>query len=80
MEQRVLARLGKDFQDASENWNDVLFRRQGIRWMKDPQLGPSIEVSQEKAIDELEEIPVEKNTREDLHCITTMHTRYRSLL
>ena len=37
--------------------------------MKDPQSGPSIEVSQERAVEELEVIPVEKNTNEDLHCI-----------
>ena len=76
---RVLARLTKDFQVGSEDWNDVVFARQRIRWMKDPQLGPSIEVSQERAIGELEEIPVEKNTK-DLYCTPTMHTRYRSLL
>ena len=44
------------------------------------QSGPSIEVSQEKAIEELEEIPLEKNTKEDLHCTPTMRTRYRSSL
>ena len=33
-----------------------------------------------KAIDELEEIPVVRNTKEDLHCSLAMHTRYRSLL
>ena len=38
MEQRILGRLGKDFQVGSEDWNDVLFTRQGIRWMKDPQI------------------------------------------
>ena len=44
--------------------------------MKDPQLGPSIEVSQEWAIEELEEeIPVEKNIKEDLHCTPAMHTK-----
>ena len=48
--------------------------------MKDPQSGSSIEVSQEKAIGELEEIPVERNTKEDLYCTPAMHTRYRSLL
>ena len=48
--------------------------------MKDPQLGPNIEVSQERAIEELEEIPAEEKIREDLHCNPTVHTRYRSLL
>ena len=41
----------------------MLLTGQRIRWMKDPQLGPSIEVSQERAIEELEEIPVEKKKR-----------------
>ena len=45
-----------------------------------PQSGPSIEVSQEIAIEELEEIPAERNTKEDLHCTPAMHTRYRILL
>ena len=80
MEQRVLARLRKDYQVGSEDWNDVLFTGQRIRWMTDPQLGPSIEVSQERAIEELEQIPVEKNTKEDFHCTPTILTRYRSLL
>ena len=63
MEQRVLARLRNDVKVGSEDWNDVLLTGQRIRWMKDPQLGPSIAVSQERAIEELEEIPVEKKKR-----------------
>ena len=51
MEQRVLARPTKDFQVGSEDWNDVLFTGQRIGWTKDPQSGPCIEVSQEKAIE-----------------------------
>ena len=43
MEQRVPARPKNDVQVGSENWNDVLFTRQRIRWLKDPQLGPRIE-------------------------------------
>ena len=80
MEQRVQTRVRKDVQVGSEDWNAVLFTGQGIRWMNDRHFGPSIEVSQERAIEELDEIPVEKNTKEDLHCTPAMHTRYRSLL
>ena len=80
MEQGNQARLRKDFQVGSKDWNDVLFIGQRICWMKDPESGPSIEVSQESAIEELEEVPVGKNAKEDLHCTPTMHTRYRSLL
>ena len=50
MEQRVPARLGKDFQVGSEDWNEVLFTGQRLRWKKDPQLGRGIEVSHERAI------------------------------
>ena len=80
MEQRVLARLRTYFQVGSEDWNDVTFTGQRIRWTKDSQSRSCIEVSQQKAVDELEEIPVERNTKEDLHCSPAMHTRYRSLL
>ena len=79
MEQRVPARLRKYFQVGSEDWNDVTFTRQRIRWTKDSHSGSCIEVSQQKPTDELEEIPVERNTKEDLHCILVIHTRYRSL-
>ena len=63
IEQRVLTRQRKDFQVGSEDWNDVLFTRQRMHWRKDPQFGPSIEVSRKGSIEELEEIPV-------------MHTRF----
>ena len=80
MEQRVLTRLRKYVQVGSEDWNDVAFTGQRIRWTQDPQTGPYIEVSQEKAIEELEEIPVERNTKEDLQFTFAMHTMYRSLV
>ena len=70
-----LSRLRKDFQVGSEDWNVVHFTGQRIRWTKDSQSGPSIEVSQEKAIGELEEIPVEMKTKEDLHCTRAMHAK-----
>ena len=64
MEQRVLARLTrKHFQVGSEEWNDVLFTGQGIRWMRDLHSRPCIEVSQELAIEELDEIPVDRNQK-----------------
>ena len=39
MEQRVLTRLRKDFQVGSEDWNDVTFTGQRIRWIQDSQNG-----------------------------------------
>ena len=47
--------------------------------MNNPQSGTYIDASQQKAIDEMKEIPVERNTKEDLHCTPAMHTRYRSV-
>ena len=80
MEQRVLSRLRKHFHVGSEDWSDVTVTGQRIRWIKDSQSGRCIEVSQYKAIDELEEVPVERNTMEDLHRSLVMHTRHRSFL
>ena len=72
MEQRVPTRFRKDCQVGSEDWNVVAFTGQRIRWTQDSQKGPYIEVSQDKAIDEPEEIPVERNSKEDLHCTPSM--------
>ena len=46
IKQRVLARLGKDFHVHSQDWNEVLFTGQRIRWTKDPQSRSCVEVSQ----------------------------------
>ena len=80
MEQRVLTRHRNYFQVGSDDWNDVTFTGQRIRWTQDPQTGSYMEVSQEKAIEELEEIPVERNAIKDFHCTPAMHTMYRNLL
>ena len=58
----------------------MTFTGQRIRWITDSQSGSKTEVSPKKAIDELMEISVERNTKEDLDCTPTMHTMYRSLL
>ena len=42
MEQRVLARLRKEFQVGSEDWSDVTFTGQRIRWIKVSQSGRCI--------------------------------------
>ena len=73
MEQRVLTRLGNDFQVGSEDLNNVTFARQRMRWTQDTQNGPYIEVSQNNAIGEMEEIPVERHTKEHFHCTPSMH-------
>ena len=74
MEQRVLPRLRKDFQWCSEDRNDVTFTRQRIRWKKDLQSGSCIEVRRERP-KELEEIPAERNTKENLYCTPAMRAK-----
>ena len=73
MEQRVPARLKKRMAKSVQNAGMMCSSQDRIRWMKDPQLGPSVEVSQARAIEELEEIPVKKKTQKKittvlLHC------------
>ena len=48
MDQRIRTSPRRDFQVGSEDWNDVSFTIQRIRWTKDPQTGAYVEVSQEK--------------------------------
>ena len=59
MEQRFLARLRKDFHVVSEDWNDVTFTGQNSLDEGSSVRIVHIEVSQGKAMEELEEIPVE---------------------
>ena len=79
MEQRVLTRLRQDFQVGSEDWNDVALTRQRNRWTQDSQTGRTLKVSQDKAIDELEEIPVERNAKEGSIALLQMCAMYRGL-
>ena len=44
--EQVEAGLRNNVYVDSEDWNDVLFTGQRIRGMKDPQLGPSIELGE----------------------------------
>ena len=80
MEQRVLPRLRQDFQVGSEDWNDVAYIGQRIRWTQDSRTGCTLKFVGREAVDELEEIPVERNTKEHLLCTLSLHTIYRSLL
>ena len=66
--------LEKYFQVGSGDGDDLAFTGQRIRRTQESQTGPYIEVSQEKAIEELDVIPVERNTKEDLQCTPSMHT------
>ena len=79
MEQRVLARLRICMLVQKSGVTCFSQNKEFAVW-KILKLGPSIEASQERANEELEEIQLERNTNEDLHCTPTMHTRYRTPL
>ena len=55
-EKEIMGRLRKDFQVGSEDKNDCLFVGQRIQWKHDDKHGWYINVHQNVAIDELQEI------------------------
>ena len=68
-------KLKKDYQIGSEDKNDVVFTGQRIRWQ-----GNTLVVDQDKAVEELSEVHIEKNLSDNTPCTASQHTEYRSLL
>ena len=74
----------QDFEGISK-----LVQKTGTMWPEQDEefvgwktlnLDRPLRLGKKKAIEELKEITVERNTKEDLHCTPAMHTRYRSVL
>ena len=78
--QRVVECLKRDFQVGSEDINDIMFTGQRIRWTNKGQTGANIRVDQDLCIDELQEIPIEKNLTDTMACSPQHHTAFRSVL
>ena len=76
----IMGRLRKDFQVGSEDKNDCLFVGQRIQWKQDDKHGWYINVHQNVAIDELQEITFDKYLKDDTPLTPQMHTAYRSVL
>ena len=74
-ERLVLKLLRKDFQVGSEDKNDVVFTGQRVLRRE-----TSLEVDQQLAIEELEEIQFGKSLADNVVCTSDLHTRYRSVL
>ena len=74
MEQRVFARLGKDFQGCSEDWNDVTFTAQRIVGRRILNQDHALGLAKERP-EELEEISAERNTKENLYRTPAMRTK-----
>ena len=64
-EKEIMGRLRKDFQVGSEDKNDCLFVGQRIQWKHDDKHGWYINVHQNVAIDEFQEITFDKNLKDD---------------
>ena len=79
-EDKVMARIRKDFAVGSEDKNDVMFVGQRIRWKTHDKHGPYISVDQKLAVDSVEEIKLDKSLKDSLSCTPQMHTAYRSVL
>jgi hypothetical protein len=82
-EHKVMTRIRKDFQVGSEAQDNVDFVGQRIRWLS-TGTGRDVKyyicVDQNKAIEELTEIPIEKNMKDETPCSPSMHTSFRSVL
>ena len=79
-EKEIMGRLRRDFQVGSEDKNDCLFVGQRIQWKQDDKHGWYINVHQNVAIDELQEITFDKHLKDDTPLTPQMHTAYRSAL
>ena len=75
-EKEIMGRLCKD----SEDKNDCLFVGQRIQWKQDGKHGWYINVHQNVAIDELQEITFDKCLKDDSPPTPQMHAAYRSVL
>ena len=71
----VVGKLKKDYQIGSEDKGDVMFTGQRIR-----KQGIPIVLDQDKGIEELSEIQLDKNLTDNMTCPPSLHTEYRSVL
>ena len=82
-EKRVMSAVRRDFQVGSEAKNNIDFVGQRIRWVS-VGTGKSVRffvrVDQNKCIEELTEISLDKGAKDDTVCTPAMHTAFRSVL
>ena len=71
----VVGKLKKDYQVGFEDKGDVMFTGQRIR-----KQGIPIVMDQDKGIEELAEIQLDKTLTDDMTCPPSLHTEYRSVL
>eukprot|EP00435_Cladocopium_sp_Y103_P063413 s690_g25.t1 len=79
-EDKVLARLRRDFAVGSEDKNDVMFVGQRIKWKTHEKYGSYISVDQKLAVDAVEEVKIDKTLKDNIQCNPQLHTAYWSVL
>ena len=62
-------------QIGSEDRNNVAFTGQRVRWNN-----KALVVDQDKSVEELSEIVIDKHLNDDTPCTASQHTEFRSLL
>jgi len=67
--------LKRDYKIGSETDDNIMFCGQRVRWQ-----GTHLTVDQDRQVEELTEIKLDKGRKDSDKCDPTMHTNYRSLL
>ena len=84
LEEKILKRIRKDFEVGSEDWNEITYVGQRIRWKQETsktgETCPYIAVDQDKDIDGLEEVVFNKKEPDHKKCDPGTHTAFRSAL
>ena len=64
----IVDRIRKDYQVGSEDKDDIVFTGQRLRWQ-----GKTLVVDQDRAIEELAEIPLDKGLKDETPCALFFH-------
>ena len=77
----LASRIGDEYKIGSEDWNDIMFCGQRVKWIfNDQGTKQYISVDQERCIEALEEIVFDNTLGDDLLCDKDLHHQYRSVI
>ena len=77
--ERFIKSLHRQFTVGSEDMNDIEFVGQRIRWIQQRD-GWHVQVDQNKAIDELQEVSFDKTLKDSMPLPPALHTAFRSII
>ena len=77
----ISTEIGKSYKIGSEDWNDIIFCGQRIKWViSDDNRKEVITVDQERGIDDLVEVIFNTKLDDELDCDSDLHPRFRSVV